>query len=455
MKKKRVLATIASTIIVINSVSVYNTVVYADCEYLVDNGNVTIIRYPNNGDRNVTIPEEVDGKPVTKIASNAFENLPIQEVHIPNTVECIDSNAFLNCSSLSRVVFDNIETSNLTTLGENVFYGCPITTFEFPPSVQMLSTSLFGNTTTNSLNLSFLNEHCNIATDKLISAETPTYKSCTFTSVGASEVQEYALTHNIKFVPIVCSCELLSAIDNGIRIIYTYSNYTDHIEITDIQRSNEKDYTWYGTLFIPNQLENKPVTSISIKNSQLRFNIVEIPENITQIRHIVGDSNYNIKKVVIRNPLCEFVENIGINSSHNVELMGYKNSTAETYSTVYGNNFSYIQNDDTSTNTVTTQFITEPTTTTLATTDIELLNSRIKELEETNKILQETLNSYGNRAYGDMNNDGFVDGRDASLLLTYYAKTSVGYKGTLDDFIQEQNNEKGLIDTFFGNNNTN
>ena len=66
------------------------------------------------------------------------------------------------------------------------------------------------------------------------------------------------------------------------------------------------------------------------------------------------------------------------------------------------------------------------------------LTKRIKELEETNKILQETLNSYGNRAYGDMNNDGFVDGRDASLLLTYYAKTSVGYTGTLDDFIQER-----------------
>lgn len=64
------------------------------------------------------------------------------------------------------------------------------------------------------------------------------------------------------------------------------------------------------------------------------------------------------------------------------------------------------------------------------------------ELEKTNRILRETLNSYGNRAYGDMNNDGFVDARDASLLLTYYAKTSVGYTGTLDDFIQEQNNEK-------------
>ena len=84
---------------------------------------------------------------------------------------------------------------------------------------------------------------------------------------------------------------------------------------------------------------------------------------------------------------------------------------------------------------------------------IKALSEENTKLKEENNNLQRVLTSYGNRAYGDMNNDGFVDGRDASLLLTYYAKTSVGYTGTLDDFIQEQNNEKGLINTFFGNDN--
>lgn len=82
---------------------------------------------------------------------------------------------------------------------------------------------------------------------------------------------------------------------------------------------------------------------------------------------------------------------------------------------------------------------------------IKALSDENVTLKEENNNLQRVLASYGNRAYGDMNNDGFVDGRDASLLLTYYAKTSVGYTGTLDDLIQEQNNEKGVIDTLFGN----
>lgn len=70
---------------------------------------------------------------------------------------------------------------------------------------------------------------------------------------------------------------------------------------------------------------------------------------------------------------------------------------------------------------------------------------RIQELEEENTKLKsenehllDMLKSQGNRAYGDMDNNGFVDGRDATILLTYYAKTSVGYIGSLDDFIKEQ-----------------
>lgn len=69
---------------------------------------------------------------------------------------------------------------------------------------------------------------------------------------------------------------------------------------------------------------------------------------------------------------------------------------------------------------------------------IKALEEENAKLKEENNNLQRVLASYGNRAYGDMNNDGFVDAGDASILLTYYAKTSVGYTGTLDDFIQEQ-----------------
>ncbi len=41
-------------------------------------------------------------------------------------------------------------------------------------------------------------------------------------------------------------------------------------------------------------------------------------------------------------------------------------------------------------------------------------------------------------SFGDINGDDIIDGRDATMLLTYYAKTSTGYKGTLEQFAAEQ-----------------
>ena len=66
---------------------------------------------------------------------------------------------------------------------------------------------------------------------------------------------------------------------------------------------------------------------------------------------------------------------------------------------------------------------------------ISNLETENAKLKSENEQLLNMLKSQGNRAYGDMDNNGFVDGRDATILLTYYAKTSVGYRGTLEEFI--------------------
>lgn len=59
-------------------------------------------------------------------------------------------------------------------------------------------------------------------------------------------------------------------------------------------------------------------------------------------------------------------------------------------------------------------------------------------LKDENNRLLTTLSTQGNRAYGDMNDDGYVDARDASLLLTLYARQSVGDPITLDQLVEEQ-----------------
>ena len=39
---------------------------------------------------------------------------------------------------------------------------------------------------------------------------------------------------------------------------------------------------------------------------------------------------------------------------------------------------------------------------------------------------------------GDVNGDNIVDGRDASYILSYYAKVSTGYTGTITDYLSSQ-----------------
>lgn len=74
-------------------------------------------------------------------------------------------------------------------------------------------------------------------------------------------------------------------------------------------------------------------------------------------------------------------------------------------------------------------------------TENESLKAELNALKTSYDQLSATLASQKNRAYGDMNDDGSVDARDASLLLTLYARQSVGDPITLDQLIEEQKGE--------------
>ena len=68
----------------------------------------------------------------------------------------------------------------------------------------------------------------------------------------------------------------------------------------------------------------------------------------------------------------------------------------------------------------------------------ESLKAELSALKTSYDQLSATLANQKNRAYGDMNDDGYVDARDASLLLTLYARQSVGDPITIDQLIEEQ-----------------
>lgn len=89
----------------------------------------------------LVIPGEVDGKPVTTIASGAFsDSNNLISVVIPDTVTSIGDGAFYNNSGLKSVTISN----GVTSIGSGAFYACSsLTEITIPASVTRISGMAF------------------------------------------------------------------------------------------------------------------------------------------------------------------------------------------------------------------------------------------------------------------------------------------------------------------------
>ena len=134
-----------------------------DYEYTVnDNNEITIKNYLGN-DREVSIPSEINGMPVTEIGeysfngfkryaenNSGFENHPnewnnkrIRKISVPSTVRKICDNAFGNMDRLSEVVL----VEGLETIEMHAFLNCPkLKKIELPDSLAVFSLSSFEET---------------------------------------------------------------------------------------------------------------------------------------------------------------------------------------------------------------------------------------------------------------------------------------------------------------------
>ena len=85
--------------------------------YEIGEDGVTITRYAGEGG-NVTIPDEIDGYPVTAIGDRAFINNPdVTSVTIPDNVTIIGDSVFSRCKNLTSVVIGD----GVTTIGYRAF----------------------------------------------------------------------------------------------------------------------------------------------------------------------------------------------------------------------------------------------------------------------------------------------------------------------------------------------
>ncbi len=104
-----------------------------DWEYqLLDSGTLEIKGY-NGSETELIVPGEIDGKKVTRIGNNAFENREnITSITLPNGIEEIGSEAFQECSKLNNITLPE----TVKTIGDRSFAYCfSFTEISLPDSV--------------------------------------------------------------------------------------------------------------------------------------------------------------------------------------------------------------------------------------------------------------------------------------------------------------------------------
>ena len=116
------------------------TVDISQYNYTTNNGTITITGYTGSGGA-VTIPDTINGLPVTSIGDYAFQsNTNLISVIIGTNVTSIGQEAFGFCTALTNVMIG----TNVTSIGNYAFYGCAgLTGVNFPPSVTNIGVMSF------------------------------------------------------------------------------------------------------------------------------------------------------------------------------------------------------------------------------------------------------------------------------------------------------------------------
>lgn len=108
--------------------------------YRIEDGSVTITDYRGT-DRELVIPDNIDGVKVTSIGSSAFYRCDnLERVTLPEGVASIGYGAFWACSNLKSVVIP----ASVTSIGENAFSACSsLTSVIIPEGVTSIGEGAF------------------------------------------------------------------------------------------------------------------------------------------------------------------------------------------------------------------------------------------------------------------------------------------------------------------------
>ena len=113
--------------------------------YTIDSENYTATVYNcYSGNKNIVIPESVNGFTVVGIRDYAFAESDIESISLPDTLKTIGAHAFSDCTELQQITIP----SSVTSIGDYVFTGCEkLENVEFFANINRIPMYSFENCT--------------------------------------------------------------------------------------------------------------------------------------------------------------------------------------------------------------------------------------------------------------------------------------------------------------------
>ena len=344
-------------------------------KYTENNNGLTITDCEGTATQ-VTIPNQIDGLPVTRIGEYAFYGCTsLESITIPNSVTRIDEYAFMDCTSLESITIPD----SVMSIGEYAFHGCTsLESIIIPDSVTSIGGgAFFGCTSLESITI-----------------------PNSVTSIGERTFHECTSLESITIPNSVTSI--------GERI-FEFCTNLESITISDSVTSLGLYTFWDCT---------------NLKS-------ITIPDSVTSIGERTFHECTSLESITILNPDCKlYGDDETICNSTDVdddgfaiyigEIRGYSGSTAEEYAKKYNRTFVALDSPVSLGDVTGDGIITGSDATYVLQAYTNISSGQDDGLDDVQFKA------------ADVTGDGIITGSDATYILQYYTELSSG--GNTDNF---------------------
>ena len=381
-----------------NSVLSSDYLTSGDYEYtFLDDGTVEISKYIGS-DKEITIPDTIDGKKVTSIGNYVFENcIGLESITIPENITNIEHMAFHYCTNLESINVDvnnNIYSSidgvlfnkeqdkiiffpynksdsyeipdSVTSIGDMAFYGCHnLTNIIIPDSITSIGNWAFKNCSSltnitipnsvTSIGERAFSECANFTSitipDSVTSIGEGAFSSCSLTSItipdSVTSISNETFSNCYKLTDIIIPNSVTSI---GNRAFYACDN------LTNITIPNSVTSIGFGAFRYCIRLANITISNsvTSIRDDTFyscsSLTSIIIPDSVTSIGNKAFYGCTNLTSITIPKSVTS-IGDYTFTDCNNLTIYGYKNSYAEEYAKTNNIKFAVINSfTDTNTN---------------------------------------------------------------------------------------------------------